>query len=214
MTNRDGRRLAIFGKSGSGKSYIAEKMVEKAGRVFVFDPKGSWMKYQGFEIIEDFSKVLQFLKDMGDAAFRAVYLPESGLEMKRLSTLSYLLMDAQNDYFHEKSNEKLTFVVDELADSFPLSVGMDRRGFASACQKGREFGLNVIGITQRPATVSTIFRGNLDEIISFDFSFPADRKAIAEAMEDYSVIDAVQGLQKYSYLHWRGGEGFKLCEKA
>lgn len=211
MSDRDGKHVGVFGKTGSGKSALTFEWTREAERLFVFDPKGSWAKQPGFEVLKHFSQVKPFLDDMGDGAFKVVYTPEALKAPKRLSTLSLMLMDLQEPYFWGRKHKKLTLVADELADGFPLSLPSGVPGFAELCQKGREYGVNVVGITQRPASVHPAFRGNLTRIASFNFSFVNDRKAVALAMEDEAVMDALTGLGLYEYLLFENGNWDKCA---
>lgn len=203
MSDRNGERIGIFGQSGSGKSVLARSIIDQAERVFVFDPKGDWEFEKGFEVLKHFSQIKPFLKDMGETPFRVVYSPEALQAPKRLSTLSLMLLDHQRKYLKGQSSAKLTLVADELSDGFPLGLPAGVTGFAEACQKGRAFGLNIVGIAQRPAQVHPSFRGNLNKIIAFNFSFTNDRKAIAEAMEDEQVKDELTTLHEYEYLFYQ-----------
>jgi len=206
MSDRDGRRGAVFGKSRSGKTAYSINLLKDADRLFVFDPKGTWVKSPGFEIIKHFAQVKTFLDDIGDRPFRAVYMPEKAARcVERLSTLSLMLMDHQDKYFWDKGGKKITLVVDELADAFPLAVPDLYSGFREMCRKGGEYGVNVLGITQRPATVHTDFRGNLDFITCFQFSLAIDRKAVALAMEDDAIESELMGLDKYHFVEFTDG---------
>lgn len=200
MGNRDGKHTGVFGKTGSGKTELTFQWTKEVERLFVFDPKGSWAKKPGFEVLKHFSQVKPFLEDMGDGAFKAVYVPEALQAPKRLSTLSMMLFDVQRAYFNETAHKKLTLVSDELQDGFPLALPGGVPGFAELCSKGREYGVNIVGVTQRPAAIHPHFRGNLNRIAAFNFSFVNDRKAIAEAMEDEAVKDALMDLAEYEYL--------------
>jgi hypothetical protein len=208
MATNDGKRMAIFGKSGSGKTELALSMTRDARRLLVFDPKGSWAKKPGFEVLSHFSQVKPFLNDMGDGDFRAVYMPEALAAVKRLSTLGNMLLDYQQPFFKSDGGAGLpiTLAVDELADAFPLALPGGYPGFAEVCQKGREFGINVIGITQRPASVHPAFRGNLDRIAAFNFSFVNDRKAVALAMEDEAVMDELTRLEPFHFIAFDGSK--------
>ena len=206
MTNRDGERTAIFGKSRSGKTSLAHEKLKGAARVFAFDPKGTWAKYPEFERLEHFSQVKPFLEDMADGAFKAVYIPEALKATERLSTLSLMILDIQRDYFWDKGGSKFTLVADELQDGFPLALPGGCPGFAEICSKGGEFGIDVVGITQSPAAVHPRFRANLDRIAAFNFSFVNDRKAVALAMEDEAVMAELITLEKYEFIYFEHGK--------
>lgn len=202
MASRDGRRGAVFGFSGSGKSAFTLNMVEGVERLFAFDPKGSWLKYPGFEVIKHFAQVRPFLDDIGDGAFRCVYMPEDEREIQRLSTLSNMLMDFQEGFFWETHDRKMTLVVDELSDCAPLSLGGKHTGFLKLCKKGRESGINLIGISQSPAEVHRTFRANLNFCAAFEFSFINDREAVARIMQDQKVQDELMTLKEYEYIFY------------
>jgi len=197
-----GERLAIFGMSGSGKTELANNLLKNQKRIFVFDPKGSFAKKKGYEILKHFSQVKPFLDDMGDGAFKVVYMPEALQAPKRLSTLGQMILDLQSDYFWSdgKKGQMITLVVDEVHEGFPLALPGGLPGFAEICTRGREYGVNVIGITQSPSAVHQKFRANLNKVVAFEFSFINDRVAVARAMEDGDVETALERLDPYHYI--------------
>lgn len=206
MSDRDGTRIAVFGKSRSGKTAYTIEAIKDAPRVLAFDPKGSWLKKPGFEILRHASEVQPFLNDMGDAAFKAVYMPEAHLVPQRLSMVSKLVMAHQHAYFWDRGGAKITFAVDELAASYPLHLPGGLTGFQAVCQQGGEYGINVIGIAQSPSSVHESFRQNLDGVISFRFSFVNDKKAVARAMEDEAVFEVLGNLEKYEFVECFDGK--------
>lgn len=197
-----GKRIAVFGMSGSGKTELAHSLLKNRKRVLVVDPKGSFAKKDEYEELKHFSQIKPFLEDMGDGAFRAVYMPEALQGPKRLSTLGSMLLDLQSEYFWTdgEKGQEITLVVDELHDLFPLGLPGGLPGFAEVCTKGRESGINVIGISQSPSSVHQKFRANLNMVAAFEFSFINDRKAIARAMEDEAVVNELESLEEFHYV--------------
>jgi len=208
MSGRDGLRTAIFGKSGSGKSVFVERMLAEHDRVIVFDPKGDWRTKPGYEQIGHFSRVKQFLLDMGDGAFRAVYTPEAVKKIQRLSTLSAMLQSWNRYHLEGPLTRPVLLVAEELGGCFPIGLPDPTRngGFAGLCQMGRAYGVSIAGIAQRPAAVNAEFRGNLDRIVAFKFSFPNDTAAVADAMESAAVPDMMARLEPYQFILKKGVE--------
>ena len=60
----------------------------------------------------------------------------------------------------------MTLVVEEMNLSFPVAGGVHKcTGFAEICSRGRHYGIDVIGASQRIAEVDTRFRGNCTESV-------------------------------------------------
>ena len=71
---------------------------------------------------------------------------------------------------------------DEYCDGLdvepPVAGGAEKSpGFAEMCSRGRHYGLDMIGVSQRIAEVSTRFRGNCSETVVFRQKGPRDNKA-------------------------------------
>lgn len=206
MIDRSGKRGAIFGKSGSGKTHFAKKqIVAGLDRVLAFDPEEEFADMPGFVTITSLQKLAAHALDCWEGNFRIAYVPNPGREEQELSEISRLVERYQEPFRAGMTNDKVTMVVDELNLSFPLNFKPQNDGFARICSRGRKRGINVVGISQRPAEVATRFRGNLDRIAVFELSLPNDWKAVA----DYVGLDARERLAempKYSHLAWENGE--------
>lgn len=206
MTDRSGKRAAIFGKSGSGKTHFAKKnIVTGLDRVLAFDPEEEFADMPGFITVTSLQKLAAHALDCWEGNFRIAYVPNPGREEQELSEISRLVERYQEPFKAGQTNDMVTMVVDELNLSFPLNFRPNNDGFARICSRGRKRGINVIGISQRPAEVATRFRGNLDRIAVFELSLPNDWKAVA----DYVGIDARERLAEmpqFSHLRWENGE--------
>lgn len=205
----DGRHTAIFGKTGSGKSTLARAIVKPRPRVIVFDPKARRVEWAGYEPLEHFGQFAGFLGDMDDGHFRVYYAPEASKREARLSSLCRLLMHWNRRHNAGEIDRPVTLLVDELADVFPNHAGV-KPGMQELCQKGRSYGISVVGISQRPARVHPDFRSNCANVAAFKFGFPADVAAICEAMEDAAVEAAIKGLSPYEFVAYDDAKGWKV----
>ena len=209
MSDRDGKRSAVFGKSGSGKTHLVKtKILGTADRVVIFDPEEDYIDLKGFIAVYSLEKLLEVLKDCWDSSFLISFVPDPGFEEKQLHEVSCLIERLQEPYKQGKTNSKILLVVDELNLSFPLNYKPDFSGFARLCSRGRKRGVSIVGVTQRPAEVATRFRGNLDRLVAFNFSLPNDLRVIRETCGGEAEIQ-VQKLQKYQYLAYEDGN-FKV----
>jgi hypothetical protein len=198
MIDRSGKRGAIFGKSGSGKTYFAKNHIVKGmDRVIAFDPEEEFADMRGFVAVSSLQQLADLALDCWEGNFRIAYLPSPGREEQELSEVSRLIERYQEPYRAGKSNDKVTLVVDELNLSFPLNPKPQNDGFARLCSRGRKRGVNLIGISQRPAEVSTRFRGNLDRMSVFELSLKNDWQAVAQ----YVGEDAQERLVKAGRFH-------------
>lgn len=84
---------------------------------------------------------------------------------------------------HESGEKSILAVVDE-ADTI---MGMSHRHNWWLFQRGRHFGIEAIGITQRPKLVAPSVRGNVSEIYAFCVS--------AEDADDVAIGFAAPGLK-------------------
>lgn len=199
-------RIGVWGRSGSGKSSYVKDKLRGTRRVVVFDPLGEYGA-EGFRVVEHRRSGLDMVR-MEMAAnwsgFRIAYVPPGGREAAALSGLSRLLMAAQEPFRTTGRGAKMSLVVEEMNLSFKVNGGADKAaGFAEICSRGRHYGIEVIGISQRIAEVSTRFRGNCTETVVFPQKGARDLNAAAAEL-GVDVIE-VRALQNLSYLHERGG---------
>lgn len=100
---------------------------------------------------------------------------------------------------------QITLVIEEMNPGYPAqALPAHFHGMARVCNQGRHYGVNVIGVTQRPALVSATFRGNISEAYIFPLSWGEDKNAILQ-MLGREHADGLTRLQDYRCLHWRNG---------
>lgn len=199
-------RLGVWGRSGSGKSSWVKRYIKDARRVVVFDPLGEY-RAEGFKALEHRAGGLDAVRmAMRDnwSGFRLSYVPPGGKESAALSGLCRLMMKAQTPFFNGNGTLQMTLVVEEMNLCFPVSGGVEKApGFADICSRGRHYGIEVVGVSQRIAEVATRFRGNCTETVVFSQKGPRDVAAAASELgTDQSQIKTLQSLH---YLHEVGG---------
>ncbi len=199
MTDRTG----VWGRSGSGKSSFVKATIRGRKRVIVFDPLGEYGA-EGFKVIEHKTRdgLDRVRREMAAnwGGFRLAYIPPAGKEIAALNGLSRLLLRAQSRYQATGKGAEILLVVEEMNLSFPVSGGAEKNpGFAEICSRGRHYGIEVIGVSQRIAEVATRFRGNCNETVIFAQKGPRDLDAAAA--ESGSSKDEIARLKSLEFFH-------------
>lgn len=131
--------------------------------------------------------MLQIIKKAGKVGgFHVVFVPT--LNQKRdtelFSVVCKMLLIAQN----------VTLIAEELHSVTTASNAPD--GWRKICFMGRAFGVEVFGLSQRPASVDKAFMGSLSELYCGRLSHPADQKAMADVLGvERSEIALLSGYQ-------------------
>ena len=203
-------RLGIFGASGSGKTTKARELTRELRRVIYFDPLAEWAEektVRRFRYLEDLKKAVG---DNFANGFRFALIPSFGDEEKILHDLSYWLTEIQAGYGKTHAAQ-ITLVIDELDQSFPTGAMQKNRknGFGFLCCRGRHFGINIIGISQRMHLVDNVFRANCSGLYLFRHSEPADIDIGVKILgREYRT--EFQNLPNYAYF-FKNGE--KIIKK-
>lgn len=197
-------RIGIYGASGSGKTTYAIRRIRNRRRMVIFNPLDDRDYVPLCKVTarsgEDVRAAM--LADWG--GFTVNYVPPVGREDRALSQLCKLLLAAQAPRQRSGKGPGLTLVVDELNMAFPVAGGEARcPGFAEVCSRGRHYGIEAFGITQRIAEVSTRWRGNTSEAVVFRQSGGPDVNAAVAVLGGHKP--AVLALPDHRYLHKRGG---------
>ena len=164
-----------------------------------FDPLGDFTS--GATVVDDYDKLVNLLFKNWRHGFRISYRPEFGAEIAELDKLSKMLVLLQYGYGLQHWG-KLTFVVDELDEGFPSGITQrnPKNGFAYLCKRGRHFGINLIGCSQRTAQVDVCFRGNLTGLYLFRHVDPVDtEKALQMLGREYAADFRALNDREYIY---------------
>lgn len=202
-------RIGVWGRSGSGKSSFVKKLIKGRKRLIIFDPLDEYgpelrIRSIAHRKANDLDEVRKAMASDW-RSFRVAYVPPAGQEAAALSALCKLLMAAQQPFKDGRSAQTITLVVEEMNLSFPVGGGVQKcPGFAEICSRGRHFGIEVFGVSQRIAEVNTRFRGNCTETVVLKQRGPRDVDAAAAEL---GIPKAkVTALKPLEYLHEKGGE--------
>lgn len=168
-------RIGVWGASGSGKSTYVKQRLAGRGRVVFFDPLG---EYDG-KLVDQPDQIREYAADHWKD-FRVGIRPVRGKEPEFLKGVCEGLMEIQAVYQATGKGRQITLVVEEMNLSFPVNRGVSLcPAFADICSRGRHYGIEVFGLSQRIAEVDTRFRGNCTETVVFRQKGPRDQQAAA-----------------------------------
>jgi len=191
-------RIGVWGASGSGKSSWVKQQIASRSRLVVFDPLGEYDARQLATVDQVRAEMRRNFR-----RFRLSLVARTGGEAKALHVLCRLLMAAQEPYRKTGKGDGLCLVVEEMNLSFPVAGGVQKcQGFAEICSRGRHYGIEVFGVSQRIAEVDTRFRGNCTETVVFRQKGARDRQAAAAEL-GVSVNELPS--ENLSYAHEKAG---------
>jgi len=177
----------IFGKRGSGKTFLNQKLTEKTPRLLIFDTLG---EYSQGVVVNDVKELADFWQRYHNKKFRIIYRPLKPVD--EIETVAGLVWSCGN----------MTFTVEEI-DCFcgPLSIGDN---FAQIIQRGRHKNIELIGVTQRPFGINRLLTSQAKEIYVFNTNEPRDREYLRTLLGE--GIDAkLDALKQYEYVKWTDG---------
>lgn len=186
---------------GSGKTTRARHLVASSPRVVAFDPLAEWATFPGFTSCERLRELVTVLKRSW-RRFRVAYVPAPGQIAAQLHGVATVLWQAQAPF---PRCPPLTLVVDELDQGFPVrQLPAELDGMATVVLRGRHRGLEVVGISQRPALVSLSFRGNCAAQYIHALAAQQDRQAVL-ALIGRQHAGQLAELRPHEYLEAHGG---------
>jgi len=177
----------IFGKRGSGKSFLAKKLIAGHKRYLVFDTLG---EYTDGVVIESFDVLKLFWGSTYVKDFRIIYRPlNPESEFEKICDLVWSLGN-------------MAFLVEEV-DCFckPQSICTP---FASIIQRGRHRNITLIGVTQRPAGIARLLTSQAKQMCIFNTTEPRDVDYFRQVVGD-CLVERVTALKQYEYIEWLDG---------
>lgn len=171
-------RVFIAGKTGTGKSYLAENYLAKYEYVVKLDTKGEAHErrqagenlWRGLKEGKDF-KVIEHLTDLPYVdTKKIIYVP----------SMDEMTWDTYDEFFkYIYLRENTILWIDELMSitNSPLKVQPWLRGLYT---RGRSKNIGVWALTQRPSGIPGDTMANSEVFISFDLRLPADREKLAK----------------------------------
>ena len=224
------QKLAVLGRSSSGKTYLAGKLVElllEAKRqVVVLDPVGVWWglrlaadgKGKGLDVpilggphgdvpLEATGGALVADVTVDKAASLVLDVSElTGGEMRRFVTEFAVRL------LHRKKRARSPVLVvwEEAQDFVPQRVFADAARMVGAVERlvkqGRNFGVGTLLISQRPQSVNKDVLNQTEALFVFQLTGPQERKAvegwIVEKALDRSALELLPSLKQGDGLVW------------
>ncbi|RKY11470.1 MAG: hypothetical protein DRP65_04205 [Planctomycetota bacterium] len=178
----------IFGKRGSGKSYLAAHLLDQYLRYMVFD---TLHEYRSGVIFDDKFLLARFWRERYQAQFRLIYRPtKPENEIAYISEMVWLCGD-------------ICFLVEEI-DNYCTSHRLADSNLSNIIQRGRHKHITLIGVTQRPFGIPRILTSQAKEIYIFRTNEPRDidylKSLLGTEIELY-----LEKLQQYEFLKWEDG---------
>lgn len=165
------QRVLFVGKTGSGKTHLAEYMSEPISRLIAFDPKPSLRKWERLETVTSLNHA--DVRALRRGENRRIRIPDPQKGMDGWLPWLQLVWEIGD----------VTVYIDEIN----LVVYPKRNPsiqFSRLYQQGRERGIGVWGATQRPVNIPLICVTEAEWLFEFRIGNKADRKLIADYGDD------------------------------
>lgn len=193
-----------YGGRGQGKSTGVKERIKREQRVIVFDPMCEYHR-EGMKVARSLRQVHQLMVAGKGRQYRIAYQPASQNYTQAMHELCVFLFKAQKPYFDNKSKRQLVLVAEELNLSAPShNLPANQRGFSQAVLQGRHYGINIIGVTQRPKTIAPIFRDNADIENVYKLACTDSIKYIESKITDPAYKNKIFALKPHEYLKIEG----------
>ncbi|MDG1286383.1 MAG: hypothetical protein P8P30_02335 [Rickettsiales bacterium] len=199
--SKDAKIEGYYGGRGQGKSTGVKARIAKESRVIVYDPMKEYHRERGFKAARSLNDVRKLMIAGRGMTYKIAYQPASQNHYQALHELCQYLFFAQQPYHQNKSKRQMVLVVEEMNLSAPShNLPVNQRGFSQAVLQGRHYGINIIGVTQRPKTIAPIFRDNADVENVYKLSCPDSVAYIEKKIRDPKYKDAIFALKPHEYL--------------
>jgi len=184
-----GEHIVFCGTTGSGKTFLAKRMLENYPRVFLFDTQNSLM-------LKDSTKITtpHNLRKKLKAFDRIRYVPD--LEYRNKSDYNKVI----KELFNSPYSQNRVIYIDEI---FHLGYGMSfpdwlSRGISTARQKK----ISLWTSSQRPMNIPMAILTESRRIYLFYLSYADDLKKIAKfTREEKEFMEAIKNLgYDYSFI--------------
>jgi len=181
--------ILIFGKRGTGKSYLANKLVEQDRRLLIFDTLSEYNNGVVFDA-EYAERFREFWRHTYRRNFRLIYRPlKPDAEIDEIAGLVFALGN-------------MTFLVEEI-DCYCTSYQIGD-SFAHVVQRGRHRNITLIGVTQRPYGIHRLLTSQAKEIYVFGTNEPRDIEYLQNLL-GREIEAKLSQLKQYEFIKWQEG---------
>ena len=181
--------ICIFGRRGTGKTYLAHKLISGKRRVLVFDPLGQFKGEREFRTIPELARhcLENRLREDKVKPFALIYRPRQAR--------------AEFPFIARVACEvgALCLLAEEI--SWAISPARMDPAIENLIRYGRHQDVELIGISRRPAEVNRDLTANANEIYIFRTHEPRDIAYFREILGS-SVADSLPALAKFTPYVW------------
>ncbi len=177
----------IFGKRGSGKSYLAQKLMAGHRRYLIYDTLG---EYKDGIVIQNLQELKPFWHKVYRRNFRIVYQPLKPVQ--EFESICELVWECEN----------MAFLVEEI-DCFCSSLSLGD-SFQSVIQRGRHRDISLIGVTQRPHGIARLITSQAKQMYIFNTTEPRDIEYFRQVLGE-NVVQKFADLKQYEFVKWQDG---------
>lgn len=204
--DKDLEVIFVTGKRGSGKTTRVKNLLDNPDRkrVFVYDIKGEY-PYKKIHGLREFG---QFMRQNFRKSFKVSYVPtakEKSQHIAEFSKICYKLGDAQRGEYEAGLAQNLTIIAEEMSLSAPNQRYPEGQGgFEYVVNICREWGIEVIGVSQRPAQVNPDFRSNASKNYFLQLADRLDVDAVKQKMGQH--VEKLKELKPHEYVLFDNGK--------
>lgn len=182
--------ILIIGKRGSGKSYLARKLIAEHKRLLVYDIMSEYTNGVIFGT-ESLSEFCTFWLMVHKKDFRLIYRPVQ--PKKEIEDLAKAVFALGN----------MTFVVEEI-DSICTAYDLPE-SFSRILARGRHRNITLIGVTPAPFGIHRDLTRQAKEIYVFNTREPRDRDYLRNLLGQ-AIESKLDALGQYEYVKWEDGK--------
>lgn len=206
--SKNAKLIGIYGGRGQGKSTWVKDRLKKYPRVIVFDPMDEYGNIQNYKRATSIAEVLKLMIKGKALKYNIAYVPRRGVTYpESLYELISQLFRFQQPYKEGRSSRQLCLVIEEMnlsvpSRQLPASIQDD---ITSAFAQGRHWGLEIIGVTQRPKMVMPNFRSLAEIEVIFKLTDYDDIATLDRKMPP-AWRGKIYALEKHQFLQLEGSE--------
>lgn len=184
---------AVIGATGSGKGLYIRSILPGARRLIVWDWKG---EYQSFgRVVRSWHDLRGQLQRAAGGDFRLIYVPRKTTRANIEGQFSMVCRAAF-------AVGRCMLVAEELSNV--TRAGFSPPGWLTVITEGRERGLQVVGVSQRPALIDKSILDNATRIRCGRLNGRASRAFMADMMD--VPLEKIAALADLQWLVWVAGQ--------
>lgn len=182
--------IFVSGQRGSGKTFWVQNLVSKLPRFLIYDSLG---EYEGARRFEEIDDLLDHASRSGPGFFDAIFDPLDPTDSEDFDIFCRVARALGNLY-----------VIIEEFDLFatPFNIPLELQALI---KYGRHRGINVVGVSRRPAEVSRLFTSQATRFILFRQIEPRDVQYFRSIIG--VAADLLPTLEPFHFLDINFSEG-------